>query len=99
MDKFIYVPQLGLSFHTDFCFMFLSELHFADCRLLETWSDQEEGLRQLVAALKSVPSLHTLALPQNRLGRSPDPHHTVLWVMLGVTLLLCSDELPVSVLL
>lgn len=99
MDKFIYVPQLGLSFHTDFCFMFLSELHFADCRLLETWSDQEEGLRQLVAALKSVPSLHTLALPQNRLGRSPDPHHTILWVMLGVTLLLCSDELPVSVLL
>lgn len=84
---------------TDFCFMFLSELHFADCRLLETWSDQEEGLRQLVAALKSVPSLHTLALPQNRLGRSPDPHHTALGVMLCVALLLCPDELPVSVLL
>ncbi|XP_029684586.1 uncharacterized protein lrrc41 isoform X2 [Takifugu rubripes] len=46
----------------------LEELHFADCRLLETWSDREEGLRQLVAALKSVPSLHTVALPQNRLG-------------------------------
>lgn len=75
--------------------MFLSELHFADCRLLETWSNQEEGLRQLVAALKSVPSLNTVALSQNRLGRSP--HHAVLGVM--CVALLCPDELPVSVLL
>lgn len=72
--------------------MFLSELHFADCRLLETWSDREEGLRQLVAALKSVPSLHTVALPQNRLGRSPDQHHTVLGVALCVALLCPASE-------
>ena len=45
-----------------------AELHLADCRLLETCSDKEESLRQLVSALKPVSSLHTLCLPQNRLG-------------------------------
>ncbi|XP_070765087.1 uncharacterized protein lrrc41 [Enoplosus armatus] len=48
----------------------LEELRFNDCRLLEKWSDKEESLRQLVAALKTVPSLHTLSLAQNRLARN-----------------------------
>ncbi|KAM4548040.1 uncharacterized protein lrrc41 isoform 2-T2 [Odontesthes bonariensis] len=46
----------------------LEELRFSDCRLLESCSDKEESLLQLVAALKKVPSLHTLSLAQNRLA-------------------------------
>ncbi|XP_051233768.1 uncharacterized protein lrrc41 [Dicentrarchus labrax] len=48
----------------------LEELRFNDCRLLEKWSDKEEGLKQLVAALKRVSSLHTLSLAQNRLAKN-----------------------------
>uniref|UniRef100_A0A8C9X0E2 Leucine-rich repeat-containing protein 41 n=1 Tax=Sander lucioperca TaxID=283035 RepID=A0A8C9X0E2_SANLU len=48
----------------------LLELRFNDCRLLEKWSDKEESLQQLVAALKTVPSLHTLSLAQNRLAKN-----------------------------
>ncbi|XP_040897197.1 uncharacterized protein lrrc41 isoform X2 [Toxotes jaculatrix] len=48
----------------------LEELRCNDCRLLEKWSDKEEGLRRLVAALKTVPSLHTLSLAQNRLAKN-----------------------------
>lgn len=47
----------------------LSDLRLNDCRLLEKCSNKEESLKQLVAALKTVPSLHTLSLAQNRLGR------------------------------
>lgn len=46
----------------------LEELAFNDCRLLEKSSDKEESLRRLVAAVKAVPSLHTLSLAQNRLA-------------------------------
>ncbi|XP_060890859.1 uncharacterized protein lrrc41 [Labrus mixtus] len=48
----------------------LEELRLNDCRLLEKWSDKEESLRQLVTAVKKVPSLHTLSLAQNRLARN-----------------------------
>ncbi|XP_030290030.1 uncharacterized protein lrrc41 isoform X1 [Sparus aurata] len=48
----------------------LEELSLNDCRLLEKCIDQEEGLQQLVSALKTLPSLHTLSLAQNRLARS-----------------------------
>ncbi|XP_044054508.1 leucine-rich repeat-containing protein 41 isoform X2 [Siniperca chuatsi] len=48
----------------------LEVLRFNDCRLLEKWSDKEESLQQLVAALKTVPSLHTLSLAQNRLAKN-----------------------------
>uniref|UniRef100_UPI0037E92E7A uncharacterized protein lrrc41 isoform X2 n=1 Tax=Semicossyphus pulcher TaxID=241346 RepID=UPI0037E92E7A len=48
----------------------LEELRLNDCRLLEKWSNKEESLRQLVAALKKVPSLHTLSLAQNRLAKN-----------------------------
>uniref|UniRef100_H3C1R2 Leucine-rich repeat-containing protein 41 n=1 Tax=Tetraodon nigroviridis TaxID=99883 RepID=H3C1R2_TETNG len=47
----------------------LEELHLSDCRLLETWSQKEESLRQLVSSLRSAASLHTLGLPQNRLAK------------------------------
>lgn len=47
----------------------VSDLQFKDCRLLEKWSNKEESLQQLVAALKEVASLHTLSLAQNRLGK------------------------------
>lgn len=47
----------------------LEELHLNDCRLLESCSDKEESLRQLVVALKAVPTLHTLSLAQNRLAK------------------------------
>ncbi|XP_074523755.1 leucine-rich repeat-containing protein 41 [Halichoeres trimaculatus] len=47
----------------------LEELRLKDCRLLEQWSDKEASLRQLVSALKEVPSLHTLSLAQNRLAK------------------------------
>ncbi|KAM9848526.1 uncharacterized protein lrrc41 isoform 2-T2 [Aulostomus maculatus] len=46
----------------------LEELRLNDCRLLEKWTDKQEGLQQLVAALKAVPSLHTLGMAQNRLA-------------------------------
>uniref|UniRef100_A0A4W6CUS2 Leucine-rich repeat-containing protein 41 n=1 Tax=Lates calcarifer TaxID=8187 RepID=A0A4W6CUS2_LATCA len=48
----------------------LEELRCNDCRLLEKWSDKEESLQQLMAALKTVPSLHTLGLAQNRLAKN-----------------------------
>ncbi|XP_070817188.1 leucine-rich repeat-containing protein 41 isoform X2 [Chaetodon trifascialis] len=48
----------------------LEELCFNDCRLLEKWSNKEESLQHLVAALKAVPSLHTLSLAQNRLAKN-----------------------------
>ncbi|XP_041791726.1 leucine-rich repeat-containing protein 41 isoform X2 [Chelmon rostratus] len=48
----------------------LEELQFNDCRLLEKWSNKEESLQQLVAALKTVPTLHTLSLAQNRLAKN-----------------------------
>ncbi|XP_032381254.1 uncharacterized protein lrrc41 isoform X1 [Etheostoma spectabile] len=48
----------------------LEELRFNDCRLLEKWSNKEESLQQLVAALRMVPSLHTLSLAQNRLAKN-----------------------------
>ncbi|KAI3368669.1 hypothetical protein L3Q82_025397 [Scortum barcoo] len=48
----------------------LEELLFNDCRLLEKCSDKEESLHQLVAVLKSVSSLHTLGLAQNRLAKN-----------------------------
>ncbi|XP_039984996.1 uncharacterized protein lrrc41 isoform X2 [Xiphias gladius] len=48
----------------------LEELWCNDCRLLEKWSDKEGSLQQLVAALKTVPSLHTLSLAQNRLAKN-----------------------------
>ncbi|XP_071342829.1 uncharacterized protein lrrc41 isoform X2 [Trachinotus anak] len=48
----------------------LEELRCNDCRLLEKWTDKEESLQQLVAAVKSVPSLHTLSLAQNRLAKN-----------------------------
>ncbi|XP_037625207.1 leucine-rich repeat-containing protein 41 isoform X1 [Sebastes umbrosus] len=48
----------------------LEELRLNDCRLLEKWSDKEESLQQLVAALKTLPSLHTLSLSQNRLVKN-----------------------------
>lgn len=51
------------------CPLPLSELRFNDCRLLEKWSDKEESLQQLVAGLKTMPSLRTLSLAQNRLGK------------------------------
>lgn len=46
----------------------LSELHLNDCRLLEKCSDKEQSLQQLVSAVKTLSSLHTLSLAQNRLG-------------------------------
>ncbi|XP_026201412.1 leucine-rich repeat-containing protein 41 isoform X2 [Anabas testudineus] len=46
----------------------LEELRFNDCRLLEKWSNKEESLNQLVAALKMVPCLQTLSLAQNRIA-------------------------------
>lgn len=45
------------------------DLRLNDCRLLEKCSHKEESLAQLVAALKMVPSLQTLSLAQNRLGK------------------------------
>ncbi|XP_029356296.1 uncharacterized protein lrrc41 isoform X2 [Echeneis naucrates] len=48
----------------------LEELHCNDCRLLEQWDDKEKSLQELVAAVKSVPSLHTLGLAQNRLAKN-----------------------------
>ncbi|XP_044216488.1 uncharacterized protein lrrc41 isoform X1 [Thunnus albacares] len=48
----------------------LEELQLNDCRLLEKWSDKQEGLQQLVAALKTVSSLHTLSMAQNRLAKN-----------------------------
>ncbi|XP_059197730.1 uncharacterized protein lrrc41 [Centropristis striata] len=48
----------------------LEELRLNDCRLLEKSNDKEEVLQQLVAALKSVSSLHTLSLAQNRLAKN-----------------------------
>ncbi|KAM6939199.1 uncharacterized protein lrrc41 isoform 2-T2 [Lycodopsis pacificus] len=48
----------------------LEELLFNDCRLVECWSNKEESLQRLVAALKAVPSLHTLSLAQNRLAKN-----------------------------
>ncbi|XP_022071286.1 uncharacterized protein lrrc41 isoform X1 [Acanthochromis polyacanthus] len=47
----------------------LEELHLNDCRLLEKCTDKEETLQQLVGALKTVASLHTLSLAQNRLAK------------------------------
>ncbi|XP_035800907.1 uncharacterized protein lrrc41 isoform X3 [Amphiprion ocellaris] len=47
----------------------LKELHLNDCRLLEKCTDKEETLQQLVGALKTVASLHTLSLAQNRLAK------------------------------
>lgn len=47
----------------------LQELCLNDCRLLEKWTNKEEGLRQLVSALTAVASLHTLSLAQNRIAR------------------------------
>ncbi|TNN77488.1 Leucine-rich repeat-containing protein 41 [Liparis tanakae] len=48
----------------------LEELRFSDCRLAEQWRDREEGLQRLVAALRAVPSLHTLSLANNRLANN-----------------------------
>ncbi|KAG7513779.1 hypothetical protein JOB18_016477 [Solea senegalensis] len=48
----------------------LEELHCNDCRLLEKCSDKEESLQQLVSAVKSAFSLHTLSLAQNRLAKN-----------------------------
>ncbi|KAM3620024.1 uncharacterized protein V6R79_017225 [Siganus canaliculatus] len=48
----------------------LEELRFNDCRLLEKCSDKEKSLQQLVTAVKTVPSLHTLSLAQNRLAKN-----------------------------
>lgn len=48
----------------------LEELQFNDCRLLEQWSNKEESLQRLVAALKAVPSLNMLSLAQNRLAKN-----------------------------
>ncbi|XP_034387121.1 leucine-rich repeat-containing protein 41 isoform X3 [Cyclopterus lumpus] len=48
----------------------LEELRFSDCRLAEQWSNREESLQRLVAALKAVPSLHTLSLAHNRLAKN-----------------------------
>ncbi|KAF3691374.1 Leucine-rich repeat-containing protein 41 [Channa argus] len=48
----------------------LEELLLNDCRLLERWNDKEENLKQLVATLKTVSSLHTLSLAQNRLAKN-----------------------------
>uniref|UniRef100_A0A8D3CP93 Leucine-rich repeat-containing protein 41 n=1 Tax=Scophthalmus maximus TaxID=52904 RepID=A0A8D3CP93_SCOMX len=45
----------------------LEELRCNDCRLHEC-SDTEHCLQQLVVALKTVPSLHTLSLARNRLA-------------------------------
>ncbi|KAM7388818.1 hypothetical protein PAMP_024965 [Pampus punctatissimus] len=48
----------------------LEELQFKDCRLLEKCSEKRESLQQLVAALKTAPSLHTLSMAQNRLAKN-----------------------------
>ncbi|TMS20459.1 Leucine-rich repeat-containing protein 41 [Larimichthys crocea] len=48
----------------------LEELRVNDCRLLERCSNKEESLQQLVCALKTLPSLHTLSLAQNRLAKN-----------------------------
>ncbi|CAK6974058.1 leucine-rich repeat-containing protein 41 [Scomber scombrus] len=48
----------------------LEELQFNDCRLLEKWSDKQQSLQQLVSALKTVSTLHTLSMAQNRLAKS-----------------------------
>ncbi|KAF3835589.1 hypothetical protein F7725_028147 [Dissostichus mawsoni] len=48
----------------------LSELRLNDCRLLERWSDKQESLHQLVCALRTLPSLHTLSLAQNRIAKN-----------------------------
>ncbi|KAF0042469.1 hypothetical protein F2P81_006001 [Scophthalmus maximus] len=45
------------------------ELRCNDCRLHEC-SDTEHCLQQLVVALKTVPSLHTLSLARNRLAKN-----------------------------
>ncbi|XP_029001811.1 leucine-rich repeat-containing protein 41 isoform X2 [Betta splendens] len=53
----------------------LEEVRFSDCRLFEKGTEKEDGLKQLVVALKNLPSLQTLSLAQNRLelfsGSSP----------------------------
>ncbi|XP_019741348.1 uncharacterized protein lrrc41 isoform X2 [Hippocampus comes] len=46
----------------------LEELHLADCRLLEGAADKAESLRQLVDAVKTVPSLRKLTLSNNGLA-------------------------------
>ncbi|XP_061593442.1 leucine-rich repeat-containing protein 41 isoform X2 [Cololabis saira] len=48
----------------------LEDLRLSDCRLLESCVDKDGGLQQLVEALKTLPSLHTLSLAQNRIARS-----------------------------
>ncbi|XP_024921780.1 uncharacterized protein lrrc41 isoform X2 [Cynoglossus semilaevis] len=48
----------------------LEELHLNDCRLLEKCSDKEQSLQQLVSAVKTLSSLHTLSLAQNRLAKT-----------------------------
>ncbi|XP_041862545.1 uncharacterized protein lrrc41 isoform X2 [Melanotaenia boesemani] len=48
----------------------LEELRFDDCRLLETCSNKEQTLLELVTALRKVSSLRTLSLAQNRLARN-----------------------------
>ncbi|XP_077440156.1 uncharacterized protein lrrc41 [Vanacampus margaritifer] len=47
----------------------LEELHLADCRLLEFAADKAASLRQLVDALKTLPSLRKLNLSHNRLAK------------------------------
>lgn len=47
----------------------LSELQLSDCRLLEECPDKDGRLQQLVDALKRLPSLHTLGLAKNRIGK------------------------------
>ncbi|XP_034003819.1 leucine-rich repeat-containing protein 41 [Trematomus bernacchii] len=48
----------------------LEELRLNDCRLLERWSNKQESLHQLVCALRTLPSLHTLSLAQNRIAKN-----------------------------
>ncbi|CAJ1060169.1 leucine-rich repeat-containing protein 41 [Xyrichtys novacula] len=48
----------------------LEELKLNDCRLLERWSNKKSSLTQLMTALRTVPSLHTLSLAQNRLAKT-----------------------------
>ncbi|XP_061153818.1 uncharacterized protein lrrc41 [Syngnathus typhle] len=47
----------------------LEELHLKDCRLLDCAVDKAESLRQLVDALKTLPSLRKLTLSHNRLAK------------------------------
>ncbi|KAG7228925.1 hypothetical protein INR49_008703 [Caranx melampygus] len=68
----LHIAGVALATGCTLCHLLLTlmELRCNDCRLLERSRDKQESLQQLVAAVKSAPSLHTLSLAQNRLAKN-----------------------------